>query len=346
MRVLVTGGTGFIGAAAVAALTAAGHECRLLVRRPARLAPALAEHDAGLVDRVAVVLGDATDAAAVRTAVEGCEAVVHAAAVFSFDVGRQDEVRRTNLRAADVVLRAGVAAGCDPVVHVSSTAALLRRDGDTAGLPLGDALRRPYGISKVESERVARELQDAGAAVATLYPGSTWGPGDHFLGENSERLRWLARGWFPLWPPGGMHCVDVRDAADCVTALVQPGKGASRYVVPGHHVDADLVYGTVSRLLGRRRPHVVVPAPLLRPLSAGLEQATRPLPPRWRVPAEREAVEFCLCDNRFDDAPARRDLGVEPRDWDVVVADTLSWLVDRGHLPSRYRPSVGVAVPV
>jgi nucleoside-diphosphate-sugar epimerase len=231
-----------------------------------------------------------------------------------------------------------VAAGCDPVIHMSSTVALVRRDGDTTGLPLSDVARWPYGVSKLESEKVARGLQDAGAAVTCLYPGSTWGPGDHYLGENAERLRWLARGWFPMWPPGGLHTNDVRDVAACVTALLEPGRGARRYVVPGHSVDAALLYGTLERLLGRRRPHLVIPKPLVGPVSGVVQQLTRPLPERWRFPAEREGGELIAYDNRFDDSPARRDLGVEPRPWDDVLGDTLDWLVDRGHLPRRYRP--------
>jgi nucleoside-diphosphate-sugar epimerase len=101
--------------------------------------------------------GDALDEPAVARAVDGCEAVVHAAAVYSFDPRRATEVRRTNLRAAELVLRQAVAQGLDPVVHVSSTVALTRYGGSAAPLPLGDIVL-PYIQSKIDSERVAREL--------------------------------------------------------------------------------------------------------------------------------------------------------------------------------------------
>lgn len=70
MRVLVTGGTGFIGSHAVAALHSAGHDIRLLVRSPDRIAPALAPHGIGQPEHV---IGDITDADSVRRAVDGCE---------------------------------------------------------------------------------------------------------------------------------------------------------------------------------------------------------------------------------------------------------------------------------
>jgi nucleoside-diphosphate-sugar epimerase len=345
MKVLVTGGTGFVGATAVAALVDAGHDVRLLARDPGKVAPALRQHGTDLPDRVRVAVGDATDPSAVVPAVEGCDAVVHAAAVFSFDRARRGDIERINERAAEVVLRAGVAAACDPVVHVSSTAALLRRDGDTAGLPLGDVSDRPYVASKVAAERIARGLQDAGAPVVCLYPGGVYGPRDHYLGENADRLRWVARGLFPLWPHGGMHCVDVRDVAACIAAVLVPGRGPRRYVVPGHHVDAAMVYGAVQTALQRRRPHALLPGWLLVPLTTVTEAATRPLPERWRYPAEREAGEILVLDNRFDDSPARRELGVQPREWDAVIADTLTWLVDAGHLPGRYRPAAAERTP-
>ena len=79
MKVLVTGGTGFVGSHSVRAIIDAGHDLRLLVRVPARLAPAL--EPLGVRD-VEHVVGDATDARSVRRAIDGCDAVLHAAAVF------------------------------------------------------------------------------------------------------------------------------------------------------------------------------------------------------------------------------------------------------------------------
>ena len=130
------------------------------------------------------------------------------------------------------VLEAAVEAGCDPVVHISSTVALIRRAGTDSSLPLGD-VDLPYSRSKIASERVARDLQDRGAPVVSVYPGSVYGPADPYLGEQATRLAWIARGRFPIWPSGGMHTVDVRDTAAVVEACLQPGRGPRRYVVPG-----------------------------------------------------------------------------------------------------------------
>jgi nucleoside-diphosphate-sugar epimerase len=118
------------------------------------------------VDVSDVVVGDVLDETVVASAVQGCDAVVHAAAVFSLDSRRAEEMRHTNVRATELVLGQAVARGLDPVVHVSTTVALTRYAGSGPDLPLGD-IELPYAQSKIASEEVARRLQDRGDPVVT-----------------------------------------------------------------------------------------------------------------------------------------------------------------------------------
>jgi uncharacterized protein YbjT (DUF2867 family) len=163
MKILVTGGTGFVGSHAVAALVRDGHDVRLLVRRLGT--PAVAD----------MVVGDVLDEGAVSRALDGCQAVVHTAGIFSLDARRAEEMRRTNTRATELVLNGAAERGLDPIVHVSTTVALTRYGGTSPDLPLGD-IDLPYTQSKIASERVARRLQDAGTPVVTIYPGAVYGP--------------------------------------------------------------------------------------------------------------------------------------------------------------------------
>jgi len=277
------------------------------------------------------------DAATVADAVHGCHAVVHAAAIFSFDRRDAAAMTATNARATRVVLDAAVAWGVDPVVHVSSTVVLTRREGSGPDLPLGD-LPFPYSRSKIESEVHARRLQALGHPVVIVYPGGVHGPLDPHTGEQTRRLTWVVRGRFPLWAGGGMHVVDVRDVAAVVAAVMEPGHGPRRYVVPGHHADGAAYFAAVQRAIGRRRPHLDIPAALVPVAAAPVDALNRVLPTRWRYPADREAGEVIACDTRVDDTAAREELGVVPRPWQETVDDTVRWMVDAGHLPERYRP--------
>src|SRR5262249_62387538 len=122
MRVLVTGGTGYVGSHSIAALVAAGHRVRVLARSPERIPAALAPLG---VDDVETAIGDVTDPAAVERALEGCDAVLHAASVFSMDARRAEEMRAVNVRGTEIVLGSAHRLGIAPIVFVSSELALL-----------------------------------------------------------------------------------------------------------------------------------------------------------------------------------------------------------------------------
>src|SRR5438034_9677911 len=117
MRVLVTGGTGFVGSHTAAALSARGYDIRLLVRSPEKVAPVLGALGLAAPD---VVAGDVTDAASVRAAVEGCDAVVHTAALVSLRRGDEERLHAVNVGGTGTVIDAALDVGADPVVHVSS----------------------------------------------------------------------------------------------------------------------------------------------------------------------------------------------------------------------------------
>jgi dihydroflavonol-4-reductase len=124
MRVLVTGGTGYVGSHTVAALVAGGHQVRLLVRAVGRVAPAVAPLGLQPSD-LDTIVGDVTDPAAVDQAVQGCEVVVHAGSVYSQDSRDAARIRQVNVRGTDLVLGAAHRGGLDPIVYVSSIVALL-----------------------------------------------------------------------------------------------------------------------------------------------------------------------------------------------------------------------------
>jgi nucleoside-diphosphate-sugar epimerase len=330
MRVLVTGGTGFVGSHTVAALLKDGHEVRLLVRNADRIARALEPFGYGSIDHV---VGDATDASAVRQALDGCEAVVHAAAIFSLDTRASAEMKRTNARAADVVLTAAVAGGCDPIVHVSSTVALLRRGTTITPDSALSTLQNTYVRSKVAGEETARRLQHDGAPVVTVYPGSVYGPHDPHLSDNMRRLRDILRGRYPMWPRGGFHAVDVRDVARTHAAALTPGSGPRRYIVPGHFLDGPMLFGTLRMVTGRRLPYLHLPAIAIMPVSWAASAAQPILP--MHLPADHEGVILTYQGCRADSSRTEQHLGVAATPLAQTMADAARWLHQAGHISAR-----------
>ena len=345
---MVTGGTGFVGSHVVVGLLASGHEVRLLVRRPELVADTFAPHVRSEaishgISADDLVVGDVRDEAVVRQALDGCDAVVHAAAVFTTDPRRAAEVTATNVAATEAVLGLGAGAGCDPVIHISSTVALTRRGPSGPDLPLGD-IEMPYSLSKIESERAARRLQETGVPVVTVYPGVVYGPHDPHFGDQAARLSYVVRGRLPMWPAGGYQSVDVRDVAATVIAVLVRGRGPRRYVVPGHHVGGTQLFRAVESAIGRRRPHLTLPKSIAGAATAPIDAVQARMPASWRYPADREGVEITIRDTHLDDTPARLEFGLRPRVFDDTIRDTITWLVDAGHLGERYRPALSATI--
>jgi nucleoside-diphosphate-sugar epimerase len=331
MKVLITGGTGYVGAHTTAALIAAGHDVRLLVRSPERIAPALTP--LGVTAPVDYTVGDVTDPDSVRRALRGCDAVLHAAAVYDLDARAHAAIARTNVAGAETVLRAAVEQGCDPVVQVSSTAAILQRAATvTPDSPLS-TVPGVYIRSKADSEAVARGLQDQGAPVVIVQPGGVLGPHDPHRGDQTRRLRDILRGRYPMWPTGGLHQVDVRDVARVHAAVLTPGAGPRRYLVPGHFIDGGIMHATLRAVTGRRLPYLAVPVTIMLPVARAASAIQRVTP--FHLPADYEGVLFVRSDTRCDDTRARDELGIQPRPLPDTYRDTIRWLHDTGQLTAR-----------
>jgi len=196
VKVLVTGGTGFVGSHAVAALQRSGHRLRLLVRDPGKIQRVLEARGIEIDD---YVVGDMTDAQAVRTALTGCDAVLHAAATLFGD----NEIYAANVQGARNVLGIGFELGIDPILFISTVVAMFPPTGECFAIddPVR-GLKTTYGRSKVESERFARELQAQGAPIVAIYPAGVFGPDDPGPGETTKGLRYGIRFGWPITTGG------------------------------------------------------------------------------------------------------------------------------------------------
>ncbi|WP_109522988.1 MULTISPECIES: NAD-dependent epimerase/dehydratase family protein [Nocardia] len=329
MRVLVTGGTGFLGAWTAKAVADAGHRVRFLVRDPSRLtAPAALG-----VDTADRVVGDITDADSVRLALLGCDAVVHCAAVVATDRRRAREMLTTNTVGATHVLGIAAELGLDPIVHVSSFTVLFHPGATTvsAELPVvggSDA----YGRSKARVELYARGLQDAGAPVVVSYPGMVLGPaaGPRF-GEGADGVEVAVRLRLLPGRHAGWTIVDVRDVAALHAAALVPGLGPRRYLCGGHRVGVTELAALFSEVTGRTTRAVPVPDAALRLLGRTSDALSRLVP--FTSPLTEAAMQYYTRMPESDDSASERDLGLRYRDPGEVIADTISGLRAAGRLP-------------
>lgn len=327
MRVLVTGATGFVGAHTAAALARAGHVVRLLVRDPQKAARVLETHALGACE---IVRGDLADAPSIAAAVDGCDAVVHSAAVVSLDAHRGEEVYRTNVRGTELVFDAARRCDVTSLVYVSSAGALFTPGGPPVGPESPVATPTSwYMRSKADAERGARALLDGGAPVRITYPVGVIGPDDPGLSESNHMLRTLVHDFAPL-TTSGVNLVDVRDLALVHVALVEGRVPPGRYVVGGRFLSWAALAAMVEQLTGRELRKVRVPGAVLRAAGRVLDVVKR-----FRdveLPITHEAMIFATQWPGADGSATTSATGIAERRLEESLADTLRWLVAAGRL--------------
>ena len=234
------------------------------------------------LDTSDVAVGDMTDRESVRTALEGCDAVVHVAAVVSIDPERADEIIATNHLGAENVVGQAVELGLDPVVYVSSVAGPLLTS--PAATPPGSAGRRvERRLRPVEGRRGALRAWTCRSRVLPWRsPIPAWSSGLR-RGSSSGSLRSRPRSRSrPAFLPGRhatWSIVDVRDLAELHARLLTPGMGPRRYLAGGTPLTLRQLADEFTKLRGKRFRIVPVPdrwmigfgkvAELFRPVLKG-----------------------------------------------------------------------------
>ncbi|OAK52492.1 NAD-dependent epimerase/dehydratase family protein [Rhodococcoides kyotonense] len=315
MRVLVTGATGFVGAWTARAIVDAGHEVRYLVRSPARLETSAA--CIGL-DPGDIWLGDITDRESVVRALDGCDSVVHAAAVVATDPSRADEVLTTNVAGAENVLGGAAMLGLDPIVHVSSFTALFHPGLELlhAGLPVVGGTDA-YGRSKAQVDVYARGMQDGGAPVVITYPGMVLGPpaGDQF-GEAADGVEAALTMRVLPGRSAAWLVVDVRDLAAIHAAVLEPGCGPRRFMAGGRRLPVDAIAGILRDVAGVTVVPVPVPDGALRVVGKATDLLGSVVPfetPVSRSPMSEAAMQYYTQMPPSDDSATEAELGVRYR---------------------------------
>lgn len=327
MKVLITGGTGFLGRTTVRALVAAGHDVRLIVRDRAKAEAAFN----GLP--VTVLEGDLTDPRSVDAAMLGCDAVVHAAATYTYDRAGSASMS-ANAVVARTVLEAGLRAEVHRVVDVASTAVFSliprRIDAETPLTRPGEpGWTDPYLRSKVEGEEVGRELEARGSPRVTVYPALIIGPDDAGPGPSGGVIISVLKG-SPM-PSIRSPWVDVRDVARAIVGALDAPVGSRYLLAEGVHAYRE-IGGVLSTVTGRRIRGLFLPGSGLRVISRINDAAGGRLGPYLRA----GSLEFLLRSAPIVDAAAvTTELGLAYTPFEKTLTDSVRWWVANGTIDRR-----------
>lgn len=321
--VLLIGGGGFIGSAVARRLAARGVRLRCLMRPGSTNTARLA----GLAYERAD--GDVTDAASVARALDGCGAVVHLASPTAWRDIDSPRLEATVAGGTANVLAAAQAQGGVRVLYVSSVVAVNGADepvvfDETSAFTLTDPALR-YAHAKQAAEKLCRAAAQRGVDVVVVNPAETYGPDDTGL-ITAGSLRDIANGTPVTICTGGTSVVHVDDVAEGAVAALERGRGGERYILGGDNLTVRAIAELTLELLPRTASVWTVPNGLLRWIGRTALALNVPLPLEPRVIPYATRYWF------VDSAKARRELGVSFRPAREVLAPTLAWLRQAGHI--------------
>ena len=334
MRILLTGATGLVGSHATARLLADGHQIRAFVRDEAKLVRTLEPLGVDIA-AIAVFEGDILEPGQLEEAAAGCDAALHCAGFYSHEPQLAESMARTNVRGTENVLTAALAAGLDPVVHVSSFLAMFPCPGSviTTDDPVTQP-RAPYSRSKADAERIARRLQGAGSPVVIVYPASVQGPNDPTVvggvRTGPHVIANALRTGRVLVTEGGLAYTDARDLAAVLSATMEPGRGPRRYLFGGSYLTHAEYYDLLCELTGRELKADRLPGWLLRALGH-IGDLRHRLFGTW-VELDSEAAWVLTRCVPLDDSAVKRDFGIEPMPARESFEDLLRWMFEVGFL--------------
>jgi nucleoside-diphosphate-sugar epimerase len=326
MTVLVTGATGFIGSHTAAHLSAQGHQVRLLVRDPAKIAAVPALRGTPDLD---VVAGDVADVAAVERALDGCTAVVHAAARVSLAARDADDSYATNVGGTRHVIGTATELGI-PAVYVSSVSVFTTSHGRVTIDTALTSARSGYAHSKVSAERVVRNLQADRAPIVIVYPSGVLGPDPPGISATHRGLiAWLRT---PPRTTSGTSIIDVRDVASAIERSLDREVPA-RWILGGTFLSWSELHASIMQVTGVRRARVPMPGAAIRLVGRLGDIVTRVMP--FDYPLTHEAMVMATRAVPYDDDATRAALDIGWRPVETTLADSIRWLAANGHINAR-----------
>jgi dihydroflavonol-4-reductase len=290
VKVYVTGATGFVGS----------HVARELRERGAEVSD----------ERI-----DLLDRGGLERTVAGCDAVVHVAALYSYDAPAE-AFERVNVEGTRTLLDVAERAGVRRVVHCSTAGTCGPVPGRTAteaDVPPPWELEVPYKRTKLAAEQLALE---AGAVV--VNPTTPVGEGDRKPTPTGRMIAGIARGRLPGYvATTGLNLVDVRDVARGHMLALERGVPGERYLLGGVNLPLEDVFAAIARLAGRPQPRLRVPYAVAEMAAlVGI--------------ANRDEVRLARLPMYFSSAKARSTLGYEPGPVEPALARAVAEALSKG----------------
>lgn len=328
-KILITGGTGFLGS----------HLVRQLVESGAKnLRVLTTSSNSSLEDsRVEIVQGSITNQEDVALAVKGVSSIYHLAGKVSRDEDDSREMHEIHVKGTRLLCEAAKENGVKSIVMASTSGTIAVTDNgdfipDEENTPPLEIISRwAYYASKFYQERAALEtFNGKGLRLVMLNPSLLLGPGDERLSSTKMILDFLSRK-IPTTPSGGLSFVDARDAAAAFIVAMEKGKHGEKYLLGSVNWTFSKFFGRLERLTGVSAPMIKLPGKVAVVGSQIINAFYKNR--NWASPLQPKEIEMAEYFWYLDSSKAEHDLGFAPRDPADTLQDTVKYIRNKflGH---------------
>jgi dihydroflavonol-4-reductase len=331
MNVFLTGATGFVGSHVAHAFAAQGARLRLLVRSTSRV-----ENLEGL--NAETVTGDLRHPESLRSALEGCDLLVHTAADYRLWVRDPQAMYAANVDGTRNLLALAREQGIRRVVYTSSVATMgFKSDGtivdENTPVSLDDMIGH-YKRSKFLAEQEAIAAAHDGQQVMILNPTTPIGANDIKPTPTGQIIVDFLNRKFPAYVDTGLNLVDVKEVARMHVVAADRGVPGERYILGGENLSLKQILDKMSAITGIPSPTMKVPHAVAMAFAFFDETVTgrlRGKEPRATVEAVRMGKKMMFASS----AKAERDLGFRIVPVYTALRAAIDWFRAHGYAPSQ-----------
>lgn len=329
MKVFLTGATGFVGSHVARCYADAGAELRLLTRSSSSLAAI-----EGLAAEV--VVGDLLKPESFRSAIKGCDAVVHVAADYRLWVRDPKSMYSANVDGTRELLRIAREENVRRVVYTSSVATMgFKKDGtivdESSPVSIDDMIGH-YKRSKFLGEIEAIAAARTGQEVVILNPTTPIGAGDAKPTPTGRIVVDFLNKKFPAYVDTGLNLVDVGEVARMHLVALDKGTPGERYILGGENLTLKQILDRMSSITGLPSPTMRVPNAVAMAFAFFDENVTGRLlgkEPRATVEAVRMGQKMMFASS----AKAERELGFRVLPVYSALRAAIEWFIEHGYAP-------------
>ena len=330
MKVLVTGGTGFVGGAIVRALIKQGTQVRVLARSTSKT-----DHLSAL--GVEIAQGDILDQASIEVALEGCDTLYHAAALYDLWGLNEQVLMRTEIEGTRSALEAATKIGVDRVIYTSTALTVGEGRGEvgTETMQHRGYFLSKYEQAKFEAEEVAMSYLEKQLPIVMVNPAGVYGPGD--LKPTGRSVVDFLNGRMPGLFRSSTSLVYVDDVGTGHVLAASKGRIGERYILCGQRVTMQEWAGALCRLSDSKMP------PEVPAFLAGIKASFDEMVARFtRRPPVLSKEAFRLISHGFqvDGSKAVEELGIEYTPLEEGLRQAVIWYWQQGML--RRKPSCAI----